>query len=128
MNRPSPDAFENRFAPEGLQHSLTELLQRLVRTPSRAGIDSYDGIILVLKDWLRAHDVQCRVLTNSDGRTLALVGGGDPIPDAPAYILNATVDTAGFGDPATWTRDPTGAAIENGWLYGRGSADCKAGV
>ncbi len=53
------------------------------------------------------------------------IGGAQ---DAPAYVLNATADTTGFGDLSAWTTDPVGAHVAHGWLYGRGSADSKAGI
>ncbi|HEY4350118.1 MAG TPA: M20/M25/M40 family metallo-hydrolase [Paraburkholderia sp.] len=48
--------------------------------------------------------------------------------NAPYYVLNATLDTAGFGDEAVWTQPPLGAHIVDGWLYGRGAADSKSGA
>ena len=46
----------------------------------------------------------------------------------PFYVLNATLDTAAFGDRATWQHRPDRARAQGGWLYGRGAADDKAGV
>jgi len=43
-------------------------------------------------------------------------------------VLNATLDTAGFGDLASWTSGPTEAQVADGWLQGRGSGDSKAAV
>jgi succinyl-diaminopimelate desuccinylase len=51
-----------------------------------------------------------------------------PAGNAPYYVLNATLDTAGFGDEAVWTQPPLGAHIVDGWLYGRGAADSKSGA
>lgn len=41
-------------------------------------------------------------------------------------LWNSHTDTVGFGDG--WTRDPLGAQIENGFMYGRGTADCKSSI
>jgi succinyl-diaminopimelate desuccinylase len=114
--------------PENLQSSLTDLLGQLVQTPSRASVDSCDGVLALLENWLGAHGVESTVLKGQDGRRIALVGSIGGLSQTSAYILNAPLDTAGFGNLATWTRPPTSAAIENGWLYGRGSADSKAGT
>jgi succinyl-diaminopimelate desuccinylase len=43
-------------------------------------------------------------------------------------VLDACVDTAPFGNEAAWTHPPLSGAIEDGWLYGRGSSDSKVGV
>ena len=55
----------------------------------------------------------------------AKIDGGRP---GPTFVLDATVDTAPFGDRARWTRGPVSGEIEDGWLYGRGAVDSKAGV
>jgi succinyl-diaminopimelate desuccinylase len=62
------------------------------------------------------------------GRAVALVCDITGHHPGPRYILNACLDTAPFGDLSTWHHEPTSGVIENGWLYGRGSADCKAAI
>ena len=48
-----------------------------------------------------------------------------PLPDpANALLLVAHQDTVGV-DPKTWTVDPFGAVVRDGYLYGRGSIDDK---
>ena len=44
----------------------------------------------------------------------------------PALHLNGHIDVVPPG--AGWTVDPFGGEIKGGWLYGRGSADMKAGL
>lgn len=44
----------------------------------------------------------------------------------PALHLNGHIDVVPPGDG--WTFDPFGGEIRDGWLYGRGSADMKAGI
>ncbi len=102
-------------------------MQRLVRTPSRAGIDDYQGVFAVLAGWLDEHRVPARLLRAADGRPVALVAevAGRP---GPQYWLNATIDTAGFGDEREWSAPPASGEIRDGWLYGRGSADSKSGA
>ena len=46
--------------------------------------------------------------------------------ERPALHLNGHFDVVPAGDG--WTRDPFGGEIEDGVLYGRGSADMKAGL
>jgi acetylornithine deacetylase/succinyl-diaminopimelate desuccinylase family protein len=53
---------------------------------------------------------------------LAGRGGGRSI------ALNGHVDVVPPGDPAAWTSDPWTATARDGRLYGRGTADMKAGV
>jgi succinyl-diaminopimelate desuccinylase len=112
--------------------SIVELIQELVRIPSRADDDDYEPILRHIDAWLARHGIQSEWLPDKHARrrqkSLALtasIGGRD----APVYVLDATVDTASFGDPAAWKHgDPTSGTIEDGWLYGRGSADSKCAV
>ena len=60
-----------------------------------------------------------------DGRPVGLVC--DVVGDQPGphLVLDACVDTAPFGDETAWAHSPTSGAVADGWLHGRGSADCK---
>jgi putative selenium metabolism hydrolase len=46
----------------------------------------------------------------------------------PVLMLNGHMDTVAVSDAATWTRDPYGAEIEKGRLYGLGACDMKSGL
>jgi succinyl-diaminopimelate desuccinylase len=45
-----------------------------------------------------------------------------------SFGFNGHTDVVPVGDAAAWTRDPFGAAIADGWMYGRGATDMKSGV
>lgn len=45
-----------------------------------------------------------------------------------SLILNGHVDVVPTGPATIWTRSPWAAPIVEGWMYGRGSADMKAGL
>ncbi len=45
-----------------------------------------------------------------------------------SLILNGHIDTVTVEPAGEWTRDPFGAAIENGLMYGRGTSDMKGGL
>lgn len=108
--------------------SVVELTRRLVQAPSRGGIDPYEPVLDLTRDWLRDRGLPARVLTDPGGAPVALccdVGGARP---GPRWVLNACLDTAPFGDPSAWSHPPTSAHVADGWLWGRGSADSKAGV
>lgn len=108
--------------------STTDLLRALVRIPSRAGEDDLGRIALFLEDWLAERGVTVRSLTSESGARLGVYAEATGASPGRWTVLNATLDTAGFGDPATWSSAPTSAAIDGGWLHGRGSADSKAAV
>jgi acetylornithine deacetylase len=77
----------------------------------------------VAAGWLRAHGVEAHVVEAAPGRpnVIASIGTGPR-----GLVLNGHYDVVPVGDG--WTRDPWGAEIADGRLYGRGSADMKAGV
>lgn len=111
-----------------LQTSITSLLKELVRIPSRAGVDSYDTIFRCIAGWLESRDVPCTPISGANGHVIALAGQIGRASESGTIVLNASVDTAGFGNLAAWSRDPIDAKIIDGSLYGRGSADAKAGI
>jgi succinyl-diaminopimelate desuccinylase len=105
--------------------SIVELTTDLVRIPSRSGVDSYEPVIEHLERWLSDHGLTPRRLIGESGEPLALACDVRTATPGPRYVLDACIDTAPFGDEAAWTHPPTSARIVDGWLYGRGSADCK---
>lgn len=45
-----------------------------------------------------------------------------------SFGFNGHTDVVPVGDAAAWSRDPFGAEVEGGWMYGRGTTDMKSGV
>lgn len=64
---------------------------------------------------------------NYDGRP-NLVGSWRGEGGGRSLILNGHVDTVTIEPRAGWTRDPFGAEIADGLMYGRGASDMKGGV
>lgn len=114
-------------APSG-EDSLTELLRQLVSHPSRAGEDECSPVLHTIGGWLAAHGVAHTWLRDADGRLVGVCGEISGGGTGPCYILNAPVDTAPYGDLSAWRYPPDRPTIDDGWLYGRGSADSKAGI
>lgn len=56
---------------------------------------------------------------------MAVLEGGRP---GPTLLFEGHTDVVTEGERGRWTRDPFGAEIVDGRLYGRGSADMKGGV
>ncbi|AZQ39412.1 M20 family peptidase [Streptomyces cyaneochromogenes] len=104
---------------------VIDLAQRLIRRPSRAGIDDYGPVLGVLEDWLAGHGLPYRRLHGGKGDTVGLlieVAGGRP---GPWWALDACVDTAPYGDETAWSFAPDCGEVVDGWLRGRGAADSK---
>jgi acetylornithine deacetylase len=99
-----------------------EWAQRLVRlnTVSR---ESNLPLIECIADHLRSLAVPIRLTYDAERRKanlFATVGEGKP----DGVILSGHTDTVPW-DGQAWTREPLDAAVQDGRLYGRGSADMK---
>jgi succinyl-diaminopimelate desuccinylase len=46
----------------------------------------------------------------------------------PRLVLNGHMDTVGIDDPSAWSHDPFAGEVDDGFLYGRGACDMKAGL
>jgi putative selenium metabolism hydrolase len=103
------------------RQALTSFLQDMVRIPS---LSSQEGAMAErLAAEMRAVGFD-EVWTDRVGNVVGRIGPGS----GPRLFYDGHMDVVGVGDPAAWTRDPFGAAIENGILYGRGAADMKGSL
>jgi len=103
------------------------MIRDLVRIPSQGGIDDRTPMLCYLTEWYASNGMEGEILEDEEGRACAftfILGDAQ----GPLYCLNACADTADIGNPAEWSRDPFGAEEAEGWLYGRGSCDSKAGA
>lgn len=100
-----------------------ELAQALVRFNTVSANSNLD-LIHFIRDELARLGVKSR-LTHNAGRTkanlFATLGEGKPA----GLILSGHTDTVPW-DGQDWTVDPLSAAVKDGRLYGRGSADMKS--
>ena len=106
--------------------SILDLASRLVATRSCAGIDSPDGVLSLAGGWLDEHDLSTQMLSDTDGRPVALLVEIASDTPGPLLCLDACIDTASAGDPALWSEPPFSGAIQGHRLCGRGSADWPA--
>jgi acetylornithine deacetylase/succinyl-diaminopimelate desuccinylase-like protein len=107
-------------------------LEELVRVPSIA----FDGFDLTQVD--RSAELVARLFRGAgvenarperigDGRP-AVIGRRAAPPGAPTVLLYAHHDVQPVGDLSQWDSEPFEPVERDGRLYGRGSADDKAGV
>ena len=96
--------------------------QRLVRI-NTVSHESNLPLIECIADHLRTLQVPLRLTYDDDRRKanlFATLGAGKPA----GVVLSGHTDTVPW-DGQAWTHDPLGAAVHDGRLYGRGSADMK---
>jgi succinyl-diaminopimelate desuccinylase len=115
-------------APALLSKSLVDFTRDLVRIPSRVGVDSYGPVLHLIQEWLKLHGISSDMVCLPGGEPIAVSADVGNAAKGPNYLLNAPADTPDFGDESAWTCDPSAGIVRDGWLFGRGAADSKAGV
>ncbi len=104
-----------------------DLARDLIRCSSVTPEDA--GVLGVLEKELTALGFTCHRMTFSDVDTpdvenlYARIGTGKP-----TFCFAGHVDVVPVGDNAAWTRDPFGAEIVDGQLFGRGATDMKSAI
>jgi len=113
---------ERRLQGEIDEAALVALLVDLVRRPSVSGDEK--PTVEQLANFLGDHGLAVEMSEAAPGRpNLVCRWGAD---EGPTLLLTGHSDTVPVGNG--WSRDPFGAAVEDGRLYGRGSCDMKGGL
>jgi acetylornithine deacetylase/succinyl-diaminopimelate desuccinylase-like protein len=114
-------------------HEPIELAQQLIRIPSFLWRESELGYWLA--DWMRTRGfaVELQTVPLHDGRvTHQAIGTLKGDGSGPSLMLCGHTDTSDWqGRPfreEEWTRDPFGAEIVDGLLYGLGALNMKSGL
>lgn len=109
------------------------MLQRLVQTPSDNPLGDCTPHALVTAQLLRdagleveAYSVPDEVVQAAGMRSATNLIVRHRFGPGPTVALNAHGDVVPPG--GGWSKDPYGAEIENGWLYGRGAAVSKSDI
>jgi succinyl-diaminopimelate desuccinylase len=101
-----------------------DLTASLIRCPSVTPIDA--GALLLLEKVLSKAGFECtRVDRNGTPNLFARWGDKGA---SKSLGFNGHTDVVPVGDVAAWRKDPFGAVIEDGVLWGRGATDMKSGV
>ncbi len=100
------------------------LTAALIRCPSVTPAEG--GALVLLEQLLSGAGFACtRVDRNGTANLYARWGARGA---NRSFGFNGHTDVVPVGDAAAWTRDPFGAEVVDGWMYGRGATDMKSGV
>ncbi len=103
------------------QSDMISFLRELIRTPSLSTKEGKVAARLATEmERLGFSEVHIDRIGNVVGR----IGRGE----GKKLLYNGHMDTVDIGDPGSWRRDPFGAEVINGVLYGRGASDMKGGL
>jgi succinyl-diaminopimelate desuccinylase len=109
--------------------NAVELLQELVRWPTVSGDAAPQRQIMgLLAEVLREHAPHLEAVRGDDPDQPWTLLRTPTDPARPQLLLACHVDTVPVTDADSWARDPFGADVEGGRVWGRGASDMKAGV
>jgi succinyl-diaminopimelate desuccinylase len=112
------------------REEIVALTQHLVRIPSQyieGELVQHADIARELAEYMREIGLDVRVEEPLADYPV-VVGSTGPADRGPTIGVIGHYSTVAIGDPAEWTRDPFGAEVVDGRVYGRGSADQKGGI
>jgi succinyl-diaminopimelate desuccinylase len=101
-----------------------DLTARLIRCASVTPIEG--GALQLLEAELSTAGFTCRRVDRNGTANLFARWGTRGANRSLGF--NGHTDVVPVGDAAAWTQDPFGAAIVDGFMYGRGATDMKSGV
>jgi len=104
---------------------MTSFLQDLVRIPSVNGRDTERAVAERIVEEGRKLGFNSTLVAKEDDRPNAVVTYGN---GKNGFALIGHIDTVAEGKLEDWTSQPFEAAIREGKMYGRGTADNKAGI
>jgi putative selenium metabolism hydrolase len=104
------------------QAELIQFTQEMVRCPGFSGEEA--GTAEVVKRQMARLSFD-RVEVDSWGNVIGTIQGRTP---GPTIVFDGHMDVVPVRMPELWTRDPYGAEIADGKIWGRGSTDMKGGL
>ena len=100
------------------------LTASLIRCPSVTPVEG--GTMAILEELLGNAGFECHRADRGGVANLFARWGKKGANRS--FGFNGHVDVVPVGDLAAWTQDPFGAAVIDGWMFGRGATDMKSGV
>jgi acetylornithine deacetylase/succinyl-diaminopimelate desuccinylase-like protein len=110
---------------QGYQPRLITFLQDLVRISSVNGRDTEASVAHRVAEEATRLGLNIQLVAATPERPNVLIEWGQ---GPKGFALVGHLDTVAEGDPAAWLVPPFSAQIQDGRLYGRGTADNKAGI
>lgn len=104
------------------QEELTKLCRNLIKIRSYSGEEK--ELVEKLESTFREMDYD-DVIIDDYGNIIGHIKGKRP---GKSILLDGHMDTVPVADRSKWTKDPFGAEIENGKIYGRGASDMKGAL
>jgi succinyl-diaminopimelate desuccinylase len=107
------------------EESAVTLIQDLVRIPSVNGCDFETPVARRVMQEAEVHDLGVKLLGVEENRRNVLVETGE---GSRGFAFIGHMDTVAEGERDLWNHDPFEGVLSEGKIYGRGTADNKAGI
>ena len=107
---------------EERKQSVIELCQKLIKRRSYSGEEKL--VSEALKEFFKAEGFD-EVRVDGYGNTIGVIKGKLP---GKKIVFDGHMDTVPAQNVEKWSRDPFGAEIEDGKIYGRGTTDMKGAL
>jgi succinyl-diaminopimelate desuccinylase len=131
MTAPSPASRIRELLEHIREDELVALTRDLVRIPSvyRPGDREANEskVAAFVEAWFRREGFEIEVQPAAPGRPNVIAWLGDGA-SGPSLLLEGHTDVVTEGDPREWSHPPFAAELADGRIYGRGTADMKAGL
>ena len=101
---------------------LISFTRSLVRCSSRYGEEEAVVSLILAQMTELGFD---RAWRDANGSAIGIIEGKLP---GPTILLDGHCDTVGVAPGLTWRHDPFGGDVEDGFIYGRGTADMKGAL
>ena len=113
-------ASEIAAAAQSYEADIVAFLRDLIAIPAES---SHEGPVI---QRIRQEMEKCgfdEIRIDPMGNILGRIGSGKTV-----IMMDSHTDTVGVGDPKEWGWDPYKGKVEDGYIYGRGACDQRAGM
>jgi putative selenium metabolism hydrolase len=113
-------ASEIAAAAQSYEADIVAFLRDLIAIPAES---SHEGPVIqrIRQEMEKAGFDEIRI--DGMGNILGRIGSGKTV-----IMMDSHTDTVGVGDPKEWAWDPYKGKVEDGYVYGRGAGDQRAGM
>ena len=102
-----------------------DILKKLIKINTENPPGYTKEILLWIENWARVEGISVSLqdYEENKGNIILAIGNGEK-----SILICGHLDTVPIGDLNNWEFDPLEAEENEGYIYGRGSADMKSGV
>jgi putative selenium metabolism hydrolase len=113
-------ASEIAAAAKSYEADIVSFLRDLIAIPAES---SHEGPVIqrIREEMEKAGFDEIRI--DAMGNILGRIGSGKTV-----IMMDSHTDTVGIGDPKEWAWDPYKGKVADGYVYGRGAGDQRAGM